>query len=140
MKTLRINRAKWLSADFVEAYKQTNNYIDSSLLNSETGRRCCLGFAVQQCRVPLADYVNIGMPSDLGSEAKTLLYRGFPDLFEDSEDFCDSKTGDLLAKANDDKHLSPERRERKIISLFKKIGVRVVFYGDLKAPKVEVAS
>lgn len=141
---LVIERAKWACYNYDRDFEVDDNgddnplYVggptghgDAELLN-EQGAMCCLGFAMAQAGLPAESYLYTGTPEGIPllvlQEAPN---KEFLELFvKDNDDgigwsdttFCNDAVG-----INDDPRLGVEEREQKLIKLFAKNDVELVF-------------
>lgn len=132
IKSFTINRKRWLRGEGSE---------ESCLLNTKTGKMCCLGFFAKQSKIPKNYIENVDTPCSarmllngtkvyssnckvISRPAKSIKWN--TKLL--SGEFH-SATGDTLMDVNDDEEISDEIREKKITSLFKRIGITVKFIG-----------
>jgi hypothetical protein len=95
---------------------------ESKLLNSESGKMCCLGFACKTAKVPVSKYTDVGTPSGF-TVIKTRLPRSLQKLMDDSGN--DSYVCNKLMEHND-KHRH-HARERTIKCWGKKAGISFRF-------------
>lgn len=124
MRKLTIDRRKW-----DRATKAVNS---GKLLNSD-GLMCCLGFECRAIGFTKKAILNIGMPSGLIS-AKQLLQRDtkFGKLIKKLGWLVNDRgynTTDVLALAeiNDNSITTDDYKENKIVKIFAKHNVKVVF-------------
>ena len=129
MKTVRINRNRWARGKF-QGSEYDGFEAETTLFDSLTETACCLGHAIHQ--------VN-------RCSWNELIYKGYPNDFYIRKSFLTDNFGcnNIFAKKaieiNDSTHISEATRERKLIALFKKNGIRLVFYGPkAKVPKKEI--
>lgn len=119
--TIVIDRSKWICGrPDVCSGKNTHGEGETFLLNEE-GFMCCLGFATHQIARCSKDRL-CGM-------YRPLDYYSF--IFPDSEGKY--KLIDIEQEAvmiNDDESLTRKTREKKLKTLFKKIGLKLVFKGE----------
>jgi hypothetical protein len=97
---------------------------DNVLLDSTTGKMCCLGIYLKACGASDKRLKNVGSPSDAG-DADTLPKWMVGEVFGFSAD--DAPTVRKLIRVNDAK--APKDREGKIAKLFAEAGVKVRFKG-----------
>lgn len=137
IKTLTIKRSKWLRGKGEQA---------SSLLNSRSGKMCCLGQYAESCGIKPDQMKNLASPAELlnylgGSEFvenvngtlvktkpqniewKTKLVMGKPTCYDNTV------IASVMMSTNDDDdgEFTEEAREQKLTRLFKRIGVKVKF-------------
>jgi len=109
-KTILINRKKW-----ARGFK-------SSLLDNDSGKMCCLGFACKSFGVTSASINSRGAPqyihSDIQREKLPIWLRdSYKDMYR-------------LIRINDDSIIySEEDREKEIIKIFKKHELNIKFVG-----------
>jgi hypothetical protein len=118
--TLVIDRAKWGT---------------EYLLNSE-GTMCCLGFLALKCGADLTEIdeesspkavPNVDWPAELIKIGRNLLRVGkFRDVIQNSELTM------KMMEINDDSGLKWSDKEKKLIPLFKKAGIKLSFKGPKK--------
>lgn len=120
MKTIRISRKKWLAGDKAVSA--------GTLWDPEVGQGCCLGHVIHQtARVSWDQLTGKDMPDDFyrGKTASCLV-----DVSGNAScgfDVDNSRFSQDAAAINDDSDLSRKQKERKLISLFKKNNLRLVF-------------
>jgi hypothetical protein len=134
IKEFTVNRKKWFRGEGPDK---------SCLLNSNTGMKCCLGFYALQSGLAKKDIEDMPTPVHVkmlldGEEVYT---RGIQTISRPAKPIkwntklidrnrrFQSKTGSALMDVNDNTAISDEVREKKITSLFKRIGVTVKFVG-----------
>jgi hypothetical protein len=134
IKELTINRKKWYRGWGSE---------NSCLLNPQSGKMCCLGFYALQSGLSKKDIKNMPTPGAVRkllrgdevylNDGNTISQPAKPiqwntKLMQRNRDLH-TRTGDNLIDVNDNDSISDEEREKKITSLFKRIGVAVKFIG-----------
>lgn len=124
LRTLTIDRTKWgrnNSAGELSGGALRQNDKSSP---SNIGKMCCLGFACSKLGVTdkqmttLTDFKLIGLPNDLSKSEKEKLPKW---LFGEGDDV------DKLASVNDNCLLSDTQKEKRIITIFARHGVKVKF-------------
>lgn len=130
--TFVINRAKWLTGEYL-VYDKEGNFVDgqqrnSSLRDPMSGLMCCLGQACRQLGIGTKTINSMGEPEDLDKasaisvlKAAGLIQRGRP---------LNTKTARSLMTINDNSGVTRAQRESKVRTLFKKIGWAVKFTGE----------
>jgi hypothetical protein len=114
MKTIRINRAKWLRGSVGSSY--------NSLWCSERQAGCCLGHAIHQtAKCSWNDLRDLTTPPLYYSKPSFLTKLG-PDGFT-SNDFADE-----AMNINDTNAISEEQREKRLIKLFAENNIKLEFY------------
>jgi hypothetical protein len=112
MKNLVIDRKIWLRGEDPET---------SRLFRKEDKKMCCLGIYLNKCRVSKKNLLDIQSPMSvnvsLPNQAKWLTNPS-----GDNSDLADT-----LMKRNDNRHITPKRREADIVAGFAKAGVKVKF-------------
>jgi len=95
----------------------------NSLLNSQTGRMCCLGFFCLEVGCIAEDITDEASPGELAEIIPLLtLY----DTFGESEQYVvDSTFTNKAIQINDDKTLLESTREANLINLFKEHGIEL---------------
>ena len=91
-----------------------------SLRSSETGLQCCLGFVCHAFGVPLFDIEGREMPDSLTGRQK----RKLPDWLLSN---AAGSAAHKAARINDNYSLTDEKREARIMAIFKRHGLRAVF-------------
>ena len=104
IKKLRIDRARWGK---------------ERLLDSETGKMCCLGFMGIACGLSSKTITDKDMPSSLSGVAMSR----YPKAFRNGN------SADIAATINDDRNISHALRESKLKKLFKENGIALTFHG-----------
>jgi len=104
---LVIDRAKWCRGGE-----------NTSLIRSEDGCMCCLGFFGLACGVPGKLMIDKAGPAS----AK---HSGWPEWLNDGETMLTAKH--LLLEANDESSINDSEREQRITEIFAKHGVEVEF-------------
>lgn len=116
MKTIRINRKKWLRGRIDDRI----NY----LWCSERQAGCCLGHAIHQtAKCAWKDLDQMAMP--------TTYYGKSSFLTEFGPDGVNQDTNDLAEQAmsiNDSNDISEEQREKRLIKLFAENNIKLEFY------------
>jgi hypothetical protein len=122
LKIITIDRAKWLQG------KEKHN--GGSFLRRQTdGKKCCLGFALTQCGYK-KKVTNIGCPEDLDFPLPAPLK-----FLLNKKTSGDSGTAVRLMDINDDdRKLTPAKREEKIAKIFAANGLRARFVGKYPKP------
>ena len=111
MKTIRINRAKWLRG------KEAVNYLWCS--NHKAG--CCLGHAIHQtAKCAWSDLAGKSVPTSYYDEPSFLTHFG-PDGLENNE----LAEG---AMSINDADISEASREKCLIDLFRSYNIKLEFY------------
>ena len=112
MKTITINRKKWVRGD-IGGW--------SALLNSN-GNRCCLGFAV--CQISRLTFETI----DGKCEPNDVLRKpSFLTEIDEEGILQNNKLAYMAMNINDDCGITEKVREKKLIKLFKEHGFKLVF-------------
>lgn len=106
MKELVIDRGKWLCK---------KSHGEARLLNEESGRMCCLGFAGKELGVELS----AEMPSGPGWGVPFVNW-GLASSFSET-----------AATINDNHKISTEKKEARLKKLFKTVGIKLRFRGKL---------
>lgn len=120
---LKIDRSKWRTGGNWGKHRTGEG--DTELLNKE-GYMCCLGFRCNQLGVPKKDLLGVSSPRETKWEV-------IPDLLDDLTYFNTIFCQDAMS-INDDKNLTPKKREERIKKHFAKKKTRVVFTGKYKIP------
>ena len=107
-KSFTVSRRRWLRGDLH----------DSSLHRKSDHKQCCLGFLAREAGCSLNAIKGLGTPSEL----KDIRLKKLVDV-----NGYDTPTCDKLIEVNDDPSFSDKIREKKLKSLFKRIGVKVNF-------------
>lgn len=108
-----IKEKKWLTGTFLKSKKGKD--VDSMLYNAGVKRMCCMGFFVQACGVSKHDMADNSIPSNLPVKCHTSL---IDDIIELELD---------IAEINDSEQITNAERKAKLLPIFKKIGVDLVF-------------
>ncbi len=98
----------------------------SSLLDSKTGRMCCLGFASCAAGATNKDITNISSPDQLETEIKAKVSGKFPWLINNNTG-SNSEIACALIDINDDPEISLPHKRAQIKKIFADNGVDVVF-------------
>ena len=124
MKTVRINRKKWLRG----SKDPQGNEASSYLWNNECNAGCCLGHVIHQTnKVPYNNLHQLSSPEDFFHGASILTNY-------DSEYYGDESvvTNNLFTQKammfNDDKYCDQLTRETKLIELFAENNIKLEFY------------
>lgn len=130
---LVIDRAGWLTG---EALKKSA-VAESSLYDSETGLKCCLGFAAIQAGCGIGTIKNVSMPYEIyGKVSRSKLAKaGIASTIEDYREgtktyYALDKKLNEIAGANDSETTSRPRREARIKAKLKGLGYAVKFVGE----------
>lgn len=119
MKTLIIDRARWLNADTTSD--------TTCLYDSATKKMCCLGFAARQLAgAKVKDIIDLSSPAS----CETLAW---PEGLAPTDYIGDNGVVVQLMELNDTDAKTPKVREERIAKEFAKIGIRVKYIG--KYPK-----
>lgn len=116
-----INRRWWMHKSVEEG--------GSLLLDSESNRKCCLGFYGLACGVDreqikdIGDYCGTDDPNSLPEQLNWLWKK----LDHPWVKYGETKLAEKLVKANDAKNLKLAEKESKIKKLFAKKGIKVNF-------------
>jgi len=108
MKKLVIDREKWQRGDM-----EGHTY----LLNPQNRRMCCLGFDAINEGLSKSQINGVTEPEDLNVKINGITFKNLKH----------TNVTLKLMHANDNTEISEEKREKKITSLFKKIGREVEF-------------
>jgi len=109
MKTITIKEKKWrCGADHGKGLTQLKN---------REGYMCCLGFATGQLK-PKISLINLSVPSD--TECKIPKLTKFKKCI-------DTRFAQEAMNINDDENITHEERKEKLVSLFRKNGLKLVF-------------
>lgn len=138
-KTLVIDRSKW-GCGSVKKRELFKIMGKTAMLNSKTGKMCCLGFDAVACGVSKEHLKDVGEPCDVADVIAEsinekiqnerpddyLYHVDIPGLTRDGNNtgFSDDAIG-----VNDDNEITQEEREQQLISLFKKKGTVLSFVG-----------
>lgn len=114
VKEFVISRAKWAHSTFTRHRM--------SLMLDENGMQCCLGIYASACHVPSDELLDTATPEDVVNSFSERAWN--TKLVKTSTNI--DIVGELI-NANDSIGLSDRSRERKIRSLFKKLGITVHF-------------
>ncbi len=122
MKTIRINRGKWMNG-------REGEFFETSLWNAELNAGCCLGHAIHQVKKCSWNQLN-----DCGTPESVYHSNSFLTQMDDGwlETAVDNKFAQEAMKINDDHKLSDKEREQKLIKLFKKNGFKLQFTGKYR--------
>jgi hypothetical protein len=114
MKTIRINRAKWLRG----SNKEKVNY----LWCSQRQAGCCLGHAIHQtAKCAWKDLRGLTTPLFYYSKPSFLTEIG-PDGFTSND------LAEQAMSINDSNDISEEQREKRLIELFAENNIKLEFY------------
>lgn len=120
-RKVRINRGRWINAGVIKKIKEETqrHNVYSSLVDSQTGLKCCLGFCVQQVgKAPTQYLKDVGMPSHVRAVA---VPRNIDHIIEVEA---------TAASLNDESKIKVSKiRERRIAKVLRKAGIKVEFYG-----------
>lgn len=123
LKTFIINRKRWARAGIN----------GSSMLLNEQKAMCCLGFLSKKLGTPTGVLRNCASPDDIDiyyeGKSPDEVYRRFKGLVKKSGVYRNTKTTNSLMNENDDTSIDEATRERKITSLFHRIGWHPKFVG-----------
>ncbi len=125
-----IDRAKWLNGELQNRYLAAGDDAPHSTLLHETGPMCCLGFYAKECGVPKAVIAQHTDPSQFASKRYT--DKCSAKIVSWDSDYGVAVGGPLmqdLINANDDYEIPVAKREKRIISLFKKAGIECKIIG-----------
>lgn len=111
MKQFTINRKKWLRGEGSEY---------SSLLRTEDGKMCCLGFLGLACGGTKKQIESCDSPAGTYGPK-------WPSALLHPDTGLDSTTCEELMKVNDNEDLTDTERESRLKKIFKEIGIKVVF-------------
>jgi hypothetical protein len=112
MKTIRINRSKWLrGTGSVGTYLWSNCWQGG----------CCLGHVIHQVsKCGWEELNNIPAPHEFYTKKSILT----------GDHGCNNTFTELAMEINDDSDITDKEREKKLNALGKKNGIKFVFYGD----------
>lgn len=146
MKELVIDRATWHNATYYDKRL-------SALYVPETNTMCCLGFLCEKIGIDPQDMENVGEPVDLltssqlvGVRAKDVdeaIEKGFPIFWhtsitgKDRDGYLQERWVNYAVDLNDDPHIIPSERERRLIKLFGDNGWNLSFTGEYPANKYD---
>jgi hypothetical protein len=140
VKAFTIDRSKWACGENANRLTEMGRRDEGNetALLTDHGRMCCLGFYAKACGVPNKSLKGIGEPCDLtprqGMKLSEKILRIEENNYRYSKDdpthhlVNKSVTSDLI-QVNDDMDVRLDKREKKIASLFKKVGINVKFTG-----------
>lgn len=127
MKRLVIDRTTWLRGDSK----------NSSLLRTEDGKMCCLGFCALQAGFTPEQIEDKPEPTGVSTidDPDDLWPDGILERIEDTDpetdelvvEYCTTLVTDELMATNDNENLLDSEREKKITSLFASIGITAEF-------------
>ena len=109
-----IDRSKWLRGEGADP---------SRLLRVDDGKMCCLGQVAVQCGIHPEDLEDKPAPSDLN---RTELFR-LPEWLLSSGKSFDSNDCTEAMRINDQRAITDEERERRLIALFAKHNTELQF-------------
>lgn len=119
-----VQRHKWrCGGDGPSAHGFGTTY----LLNDE-GYRCCLGFVAQQCGHTDSQIRRLGEPCE-DRELSEVLVTEVYDQSNECTKVVNSALADKAVSINDEKELSRDERESRLIALFSYHGHELVFEG-----------
>ncbi len=126
-----IDRAKWLNGELIKRYDDVGRGDDApmSTLLHEGGTMCCLGFYAKECGVPRKVLAAACEPGAIISPKQTAKFSPKIVKWDEFNDRAHNTaiTSNLI-DANDNE-MPIAKREKKIISLFKKAGITCKIIG-----------
>lgn len=118
MKTITISRKKWLRGDI-------DDLSVNHLWNSEKQAGCCLGHVIHQTqRLPWYKLQGIGEPQSV--EKPCLLLTNKCSIGDDVY-FANNAFTEQAMEINDDGGITNKQRESRLIKLFKKNKLKLIF-------------
>lgn len=132
MKTVRINRATWLTGRTLGKWIKKGDYRqfitgNSTFRDSDSGHMCCLGFVGAQCGLDRAS-LSVNIPSDLTDYARAK----YPKTLLPKRKGSENRLALDLMSANDSDALTNREREKAVRTGLRKAGIRVKFVGKYR--------
>lgn len=124
MKKFKVDRSKWRCGD---DGPYAHGEGETQLLNEE-GFMCCLGYCLNQLKVPKKKLKKVEVPEQVEGITESVLVRRVK-MEEKYEYLHDSALTIEAITTNDQKFYTREEREAKLSEIFKKHGQELVFTG-----------
>lgn len=131
-KTYLIDRAKWLNGWLLN---QLDNYIDSKLVEPNTGFMCCLGMVCLQEGIPKSKINNMPAPSTISATIPLRQRRRLERMSFLNEDGSDTVFASQAMETNDEKEYTHKEREDELKSLAAAEGIKFTFVGRYPTKK-----
>lgn len=128
LKTIKIDRSKWRRGGSGKTGRNIAKLYDPT--EPTPYNMCCLGQYLQQCGVKKRNLAKMCTPADLAKSDVPKLTEAIKVLITPQEDFEWYDETDVTGEAmgiNDNSKISGKTRERKLINLFKPLGIQLVF-------------